>query len=221
MKNDDDIAESGEIFTVALGDLPAGLLRGDPSSLEFTILDDGDIPPPAEVSLSVDLEEIDEGGAVRVLLQLSRTLTTDVVVPLGYPSGTAEDEDYTKLGRVTILSGQTTGSGQITTVVDMDTDDETFTVALGSLPPELAAGRETSQTVTIRDIFSSEVHLSATPNPVDEGDAVTLTAELAEALLTDVTIPLVLTGVTADAEDYRASSPSQVGIEAGGHAGRI
>ena len=213
--NNDDIAESDEIFTVALGDLPAGLLRGDPSSLEFTILDDGDIPPPAEVSLSVDPEEIDEGGAVTVVLQLSRTLTTDVVVPLGYPSGTAEDEDYTKLERVTILSGQTTGSGQITTVVDMDTDDETFTVALGSLPPELVAGRETSQTVTIRDIFPPEVHLSATPNPVDEGDAVTLTVELAEALLADVTIPLVLTGVTADAEDYRASSPSQVEIEAG------
>ncbi len=213
--NDDDIAESDEIFTVALGDLPSGLLRGDPSSLEFTILDDGDLPPPAEVSLSVDPEEIDEGGAVTVLLQLSRTLTTDVVVPLEYPSGTAEDEDYTKLERVTILSGQTTGSGQITTVVDMDTDDETFTVALGSLPPELVAGRETSQTVTIRDIFPSEAHLSVTPNPVDEGDAVTVTVELAEALLADVTIPLVLTGVTADAEDYRASSPSQVGIEAG------
>ena len=214
--NDDDIAESDEVFTVALGNLPAGLLRGDPSSVELTILDD-DVPPPTEVSLSVDPEEVNEGGAVTVVLQLSRTLTTDVEVPLIYPSGgmTAEPEDYVALERVTIFGGETTGSGQITTVVDMDTEDETFSVALGSLPPELVAGRETSQTVTIRDFFPSEVHLSATPNPVDEGDAVTVTVELAEALLADVTIPLVLTGVTADAEDYRASSPSQVGIEAG------
>ena len=219
--NDDNIAESDEIFTVALGDLPAGLLRGDPSSVELTILDD-DVPPPTEVSLSVDPEEVNEGGAVTVVMQLSRTLTTDVEVPLEYPSGTAEDEDYTKLERVTILGGETTGSGQITTVVDMDTEDETFTVALGSLPPELVAGRETSQTVTIRDSFPLQavrLHLSATPDPVDEGDAVTVTVELAEVLLADVTIPLVLTGVTADAQDYRASSPSQVEIEAGGTRG--
>ena len=221
--NNDDIAESDEIFTVALGDLPAGLLRGDPSSVELTILDD-DVPPPTEVSLSVDPEEVNEGGAVTVVLQLSRTLTTDVEVPLIYPSGgmTAEPEDYVALERVTILGGERTGSGQITTVVDMDTEDETFTVALGRLPPELVAGRETSQTVTIRDGFPLQavrLHLSATPDPVDEGDAVTVTVELAEVLLADVTIPLVLTGVTADAQDYRASSPSQVEIEAGGTRG--
>ena len=218
--NDDDIAELDETFTLALGDLPEGLVREDPSSVELTILDDGDIPPPAEVSLSVDPTETDEGGSVTVELQLSKTLTTDVVVPLAYPSGTAEPEDYIALERVTISSGQAAGSGQITTVRDSDTDDETFTVALGSLPPELIAGRETSQTVTIRDIFPTEVRLlSAMPNPVDEGDEVTVTVVLGEALLTDVTIPLVLSGVTADAQDYQGASPAQVEIEAGATSG--
>ncbi len=220
---DDDIAESDETFTLALGDLPAGLAPGDPSLVELTILDDGDIPPPAEVSLSVDPEEIDEGGSITVVLQLSEVLTTDVVVPLTYPPGTtAEPEDYTALGSVTIPGGQNTGTGQIATVVDTDTEDETFIVALGSLPLELVAGRETSQLVTIRDIFPPRdvrLHLSATPNPVDEGDEVTLTVELAEALLTAVTIPLVLTDITADGQDYRASSPAQVEIEAGGTRG--
>ena len=169
----------------------------------------------------VDPAEVNEGGAVTVELQLSETLTTDVEVPLIYPSGgmTAEPEDYVPLERVLIPSGQAVGSGQITTIRDMDTDDETFTVALGSLPPQLVAGRETSQTVTIRDIFPSRVHLSATPNPVDEGDEVTVAVELSEVLSTDVTIPLVLTGVTADAQDYEASLPAQVEIEAGGTRG--
>ena len=215
--NDDDLAESDETFTLALGDLATGLIAGNPSSVELTILDDGDIPPPSEVSVFVDPAEVNEGGAVTVELQLSEALTTDVEVPLIYPSGgmTAEPEDYVPLERVLIPSGQAVGSGQITTVRDTDTDDETFTVALGSLPPQLVAGRETSQTVTIWDIFPTEVHLSATPNPVDEGDEVTVVVELAEALLTDVTIPLVLTGVSADAQDYQASSPAQVEIEAG------
>ncbi|MDE2828439.1 MAG: hypothetical protein OXL40_14250 [Bacteroidota bacterium] len=219
--NDDDLAESDETFTLALGDLPPGLIPGDPSSVEITILDDGDIPPPSEVSVSVDPTEVNEGGAVTVELQLSETLTTDVEVPLIYPSGgmTAEPEDYVPLERVLIPSGQAVGSGQITTVRDMDTDDEIFTVTLGSLPPQLVAGRETSQTVTILDIFPSEVHLSASPNPVDEGDEVTVAVELSEVLLTDVTIPLVLTGVTADAQDYEASPPAHVEIEAGGTRG--
>ena len=121
------------------------------------ILDDGDVPPPTEVSLSVDPAEVNEGGSVTVELQLSEPLTTDVEVPLIYPSGgvTAEPGDYVALERVLIPSGQAVGSGQITTVRDMDTDDETFTVALGSLPPQLVAGRETFQTVTIREIFST------------------------------------------------------------------
>ena len=219
--NDDDLAESDETFTLALGDLPAGLIAGDPSIVELTILDDGDIPPPSEVSVFVDPVEVNEGGAVTVELQLSETLTTDVEVPLTYPPGgmTAEPEDYVPLELVLIPSGQAAGSGQITTLRDTDTDDETFTVTLGSLPPQLVAGRETSQTVTIRDIFPSQVHLSATPNPVDEGDEVTVAVELSEALSVDVTIPLVLTGVTADAQDYEASSPAQVEIEAGGMRG--
>ena len=87
MTNDDDLAESDETFTLALGDLPVGLIAGNPSSVELTILDDGDIPPPSEVSVFVDPTEVNEGGAVTVELQLSETLTTDVEVPLIYPPG--------------------------------------------------------------------------------------------------------------------------------------
>jgi len=213
---DDDIAESTETFTLALGDLPVGLSPGDPSSVELTILDDGDIPPPAEVSLSVDPTAVDEGGAVTVELTLSEVLTSDVVVPLTYsPDGTAEPEDYVPLEEVTISSGESAGTGQIITARDEDTDDETFIVALGALPPELSPGRETSQTVTIRDVYPTQVQLSASPNPADEGEVVTLTVALTQALADHVTIPLLLTPGTADAQDYRAPSPARVEIEAG------
>lgn len=48
------------------------------------------------------------------------------------------------------------------------------------------------------------VSLSASPNPVDEGSPVTVTATLSEALTDDVTIALVLTAGTAEPDDYGA-----------------
>ena len=46
------------------------------------------------------------------------------------------------------------------------------------------------------------VSLSASPNPVDEGSPVTVTATLSEALADDVTIPLTLTAGTAEPDDH-------------------
>lgn len=48
------------------------------------------------------------------------------------------------------------------------------------------------------------VSLSAVPNPVDDGDAVTVTARLSSALESAVTIPLTLRAGTAEPEDYGA-----------------
>ena len=66
-------------------------------------------------------------------------------------AGTAEPGDYGALSSIRIPSGSTTGTATITTAQDPDADDETFTVALGALPPEVAAGRPSSVEVTIED----------------------------------------------------------------------
>ncbi|MDE2655114.1 MAG: hypothetical protein OXI71_15020, partial [Gemmatimonadota bacterium] len=51
-----------------------------------------------------------------------------------------------------ITAGSTSATGRITTTDDEDTDDETFTVALGStLPSQVTAGSPNSVTVTITD----------------------------------------------------------------------
>ncbi len=47
-----------------------------------------------------------------------------------------------------------------------------------------------------------EVTLSASPNPVTEGETITVTATLSEALATDVAIPLAITAGAAEAGDY-------------------
>ena len=218
LTNDDDISEVNEVFTVALGTLPANVVPGIPSSVEITILDDGDLPPPVEVTLSVDPKEVEEGNPVTVTLELGKELTVDVVVPLMYPSGaTAEPGDYIALGSVVIPRGQTKGTGQIVTVQDTDVEDETFTVALGDLPPELVAGRTSSQLVTIRDVFPPKevsVRLLVSQSLVNEGNTATVTVELSEERVTDVTVPLILSG-TAAAQDYRAPIPRQVEFKAG------
>ncbi len=218
---DDDVSEGEERFTVAIDALPSGVERGNPSSVEIAI-QDNDPTPPVEVTLSASPNPVNEGKSVTITATLTGMLETDVVVPLVYNNETnhpPESGDYTQVSGIVIFRGKAQGSGQIQTFMDADMDDETFSVALGDLPSALLVpGREPSQTLTIQDITSSAavtVDLSASPNSVDEGGYVTVTATLSEALDTNVEIPLTLTDGTADDEDYHASPPVQVEIEAG------
>ncbi len=193
-----DADSDDETFTVALGDLPSEVVAGTPSSEEVTITD---LDTPA-VSLFASPNPVDEGKAVTVTARLSRALPAAVTIPLTLTPGTAEKGDYGSLASITIAANALEGTGTITTVRDTDSDDETFTVALGSLPSEVAAGSPSSELVTITDLDTPTVSLSASPNPVDEGKAVTVTARLSSALPAAVTIPLTLTPGTAEKGDY-------------------
>ena len=165
-------------------------------------------PPTPTVSLSVSPNPVDEGQSVTVTAELSAALSNSVTIPLALTAGTAESGDFGSLASITITGGLTTGTGTISTTDDSDTDDETFTVALGTLPTEVTAGNTSSVVVTIRDGDSPPppptptVSLSVSPNPVDEGQPVTVTAELSEALSNSVTIPLELTAGTAESDDF-------------------
>ena len=212
----DEISEGTERLIVALGALPAAVEAGRPSEVEITILDD-DQPPPVEVTLSVNPERVEEGEPVTVTVTLANPLETAVDVPLIQTPYTAEPDDYTPLPYVTVAGGETQGVGQIVTIADNDTDDEQLIVSLGDLDPAiLVAGRESSHWVTILDRIPPKavrVDLSASPNPVNEGDMVTITVELSAALPAAVTIPLTLTPGSADVQDYDAPTPMQVTIQ--------
>ena len=108
-------------------------------------IEDGD----TLVSLSVSPNPVAEGSAATVTAALSEALPDDVTVPLTLTAGTAEPGDYGPLASITIAGGQRTGTGAVTTTNDADTDDETFTVALGPLPPSLTAGSPSSVVVII------------------------------------------------------------------------
>ena len=103
------------------------------------------------VSLSASPNPVDEGSPVTVTATLSQALASDVTIPLTLTAGTAEPDDYGTLESIAIDGGSTTGTGDVATTDDADHEDETFTVALGSLPSSVAAGMPSSVEVTISD----------------------------------------------------------------------
>ena len=133
---------------MALGTLPSGFVKKSPASIEVTILDD---EAPPRVSLSASPNPVTEGSPVTVTATLSKILTTSTVIPLSLTKGSAEDGDYGTLASITIAASALSGTGDITTVQDTDRDDETFTVALGTLPSGFVKRSPDSVEVTILD----------------------------------------------------------------------
>ena len=110
--------------------------------------------PPATtptVSLSAAPNPVAEGSPVTVTATLSAALTGAVSIPVTVTLGTAEAGDIGTLASIAITGGSTTGTGTITTAQDDDTEDETFTVSLGTLPSSVSAGAPNSVTVRIAD----------------------------------------------------------------------
>ena len=146
---DDTADESSETVLLELT-AGSGYTVGSADSHTLTIVDDDGTLLPT-VSLSVAPNPVTEGSAVTVTARLSEALSSSVTVPLTLTAGSAEPEDYGSLASITISSGETSGTGTVTTAQDADEDDETFTVALGSLPSEVTPGSPSSVQVMIRD----------------------------------------------------------------------
>ena len=183
-----------------------------------------------KVSLSASPSTIKEGrkdeptttATVTATLDSPWNASADVVFRVAAANGTAENGDwYISNPNILIRRGESTGTTTIQSRHDGDEDDETVLVSLPSTLPCgvgrqlescLVSGSVTSATITIDDddAGGGQVNppnkaavkqLTASPNPVDEGDPVTVTATLTKALSSDVTIPLTLTDVTAEAGD--------------------
>ena len=201
-----DADAADETFTVALDtdNLPQSHAPGTTTSVEITI-DDDELP---EVSLSASPNPVLEGSSVTVTVKLSSALTSALTVPLTVTAGTAEAADYSAPASVTVAAGSTSATAAITTNQDADEADETFTVALGTLPSSVTAGSPNSVQIVINDDEGlPAVSLSASSGEVAEGSSVTVTATLDEALTEAVTIPLTLgggAGDTAESGDYGA-----------------
>ena len=214
--NPDDDSDD-ETFTIAIDvhNLPADVKAGTALSEVIRITD----PDRAQVSLSVDHQNVDEGESVTVTVSLSQALTSDVTIPIQLIAGTAESDDYAGTSPVNLnfASGQIETDYIITTKKDDDPDHETFTIAIDTdnLPAGIIAGSPRSVVVTITDLDISDVSLSVDDSSVAEGKSVTVTVELSQAQNSEVTIPLVLTSETAESNDYDSTSPRNLNLASG------
>ncbi len=161
---DDADVEGDETITLTLTD-GTGYSIGTPGRIEITLRDDDSPPvtpdpppvtpdpPPVtpEVTLSASPNPVSEGNSVTVTALISRALPDAVTIPLVLTAGSAEADDYGALASIEIPANEASGAGEITTAQDSDTDDETFTVALGDLPGIVAAGTPASVALRITD----------------------------------------------------------------------
>ena len=234
---DDDTDD--ETFTVSLAaSLPSSVTAGAQPSVRVTIRDlDGaaGTATPPEVTLSVVGNPVREGGSISVFVFLSKPMAGSVTIPITLTPGTAEPGDYGTLASVTVsgvashpslgYDGKPFAIAGITTSQDDDLDDETFTVSLGTLPSSVTPGGQTSVTVVINDDDKGPglptVSLWASPNPVSEGETVTITARLPYNWLwsDSVTVPVLLSAGTAESGDYGALTPASITILRGQSSG--
>ena len=136
-------------------------------------------PTANTVSLSVAPVRVDEGLSVTVTARLSTALEQPVTIRLTLTDGTAESSDYRSPRSISIAAGETSGTGVITTAQDADTEDETFTIALGDPPSPLEKGSPDEVTVTIMDDdYPDRVTLLVSSTRPAEGSRVTMTARL-------------------------------------------
>ncbi len=216
----DAVNENNGAITATVNDGTGYDVAPPPGNAADVAANDDDSPAAApEVTLSAGPNPVDEGGSVVVTATLSRALSSAVTIPLVMTAGTAESGDYGSLASITVAAGATRGTGTVTTMQDVDTADETFTVALGRLPAGVESGTPSSVEVRITDDDEEapEVTLSAGPNPVEEGGSVVVTATLSRALSSAVTIPLMMTAGTAESGDY--GSLASITVAAGATRG--
>ncbi|MCY4224268.1 MAG: hypothetical protein OXF06_05470, partial [Bacteroidetes bacterium] len=176
-------------------------------------------------ALTVKSNQVQEGQSVEVEVNLSGApFSTNTIIPLTYPRTVTNDDtatepaDYTQLPSVTIVAGSQTGSGFIATRDDdVYEGNETFDVALGTLPDEIKRGDPALQTITIiENDTPPTVILSPTTVSVTEGETITVKVTLSRSMPNTVTIPLTLSPVTAIAsEDYAIPEHSEVTISRG------
>ena len=117
------------------------------------------------VDLSASPTTLDAGSAVTVTVTPSGA-GPGGTIPLSITRGTAEADDLGTPGTLSLPAGKNAGTTTVPTRVDVDADDETFTVALGSsLPLPYIAGSKTSVEITVNDIVSLAPPINLTIDP--------------------------------------------------------
>ena len=202
---DDAIDDDDESVILRLGAEPHIKRGGDHEMATIVIRDDDD--PPVDVSFEMDSYTVPEGNAQTVNVTLSADPERTVVIPITVtPQGGVTGADY---GHDALPSDLTFNAGEtvrtitfVTTDDDVDDDDESVKLAIGSpLPDRVSIGSHGETTLHIGDDDDPPVDVSFEQGSytVPEGSAQTVRVTLSEDPEREVTVLMVVTpqgGVT-------------------------
>ena len=188
------------------------------------------VVPDVRVQFDADTYTVDEGGTGEITVKLSTDAQRTLTIPI---TATEEDgaapADYGVPTSVTFKAGERSKTITFTATQDtLDDDDESVTLALGTMPDVWARAGDTDEaTVSIRDDDDPEVTVSfgASTYAVDESDdpdttpaeehKVTVTLTLDADPERTVDIPLTKTNLGgATSADY-SGVPASVTFNAG------
>ena len=194
---EDAAVEHPETFTVGLS------VSNTPLPIVATDTGTGTINNDDSAEVTVNDASADEGDGITFTVTLSEAVQGGLTVTPGYTNGTAASGDYTKNTAAlsfTGTKGETKTFTVSTTQEAVLEHDETFTVGLSvSNAPNGITSTDTG-TGTIDNEDSAEV----TVNDADaeEGEAMTFTVTLSEAVQGGLTVTPGYTDVTAASGDY-------------------
>ena len=154
---------------------------------------------------------VNEGSTATITVLLSPVPSQSLTIPVTATSGTAESGDYTpSASSVTFSAGDTSRTFTVTANQDDDTDAETVSLALGTLPGGVSTGSPATATLTITDddAVSLAVRLSSSAYTVTEGNSATVTVNMSPAPGQSITVPVTATSGTAESGDFTASAAS-------------
>ena len=195
---EDAVFEANETFTVGLS------VSNAPTGTTATDTGTGTINNDDSAEVTIDDANADEGDAMTFTVTLSEAVQGGLKVTPGYTNGTTASGDYT--ANTTALSftgtkGETKTFTVSTTEEAVLESNETFTVGLTVSDAPSGVTSSDTGTGTINNDDSAEVTIADAD--ADEGDAITFTVTLSEAVQGGLTVTPDFTDVSAvEGTDY-------------------
>ena len=195
---EDAVFEANETFMVGLS------VSGAPSGITATDTGTGTINNDDSAEVTIDDANADEGDAMTFTVTLSEAVQGGLTVTPSYTNGTTASGDYT--ANTTVLSftgtkGETKTFTVSTTEEAVLESNETFTVGLTVSDAPSGVTSTDTGTGTINNDDSATVTIDDAN--ADEGDAITFTVTLSEAVQGGLTVTPDFTDVTAvEGTDY-------------------
>ena len=204
MITDDSADEEAETIILTLTS-SAGYEVGSVNVHTLTITDNDTTPEAAFYSASASVAE--DAGTHSVAARIRPAPESDLTLTYGLEGTAKEEADYsiTNSGSISVEAG--VDSVNIAIKIADDREDESDETVILTLTDGVGynVGSMKGYTLTITDNDATAT-LSVSPNPVSEGEEVTVMVTLSEAASNEISIPIVLTAGTAEEGDYGALS---------------